>query len=195
MGAIPADYFKYYYFRDEVLAELQAEADAPGPRTSSRAVPDYWAHYREQADARRPDARPGALARRHPRARAGDRRDGRRLQRHATRCSPSTCPNGGGALARLRGDAGGRGAGALSTATGSSRCRSGRCRARCAGWSRCWPSTSALAAEAAWRGTRRDGVRALAANPLVRSLDMAEAIYDELAARPSRASCPSGLLA
>jgi 6-phospho-beta-glucosidase len=39
----------------------------------------------------------------------------------------------------------------------------------------------ALAAEAAWSGTRIDGVRALAANPLVLSLDKAETIYDELA--------------
>ncbi len=38
-----------------------------------------------------------------------------------------------------------------------------------------------LAAEAAWSGTRRDAVRALAANPLVLSLDKAEGIYDELA--------------
>jgi 6-phospho-beta-glucosidase len=39
-----------------------------------------------------------------------------------------------------------------------------------------------LAAEAAWSGTRRDGIRALAANPLVMSLSKAEAIYDEMAA-------------
>ena len=32
MEAIPADYFGYYYFRDEVLAELQAEADDSGRR-------------------------------------------------------------------------------------------------------------------------------------------------------------------
>ena len=29
MGAIPAQYLRYYYFRDEVLAELQAKADDP----------------------------------------------------------------------------------------------------------------------------------------------------------------------
>src|SRR5690242_19843581 len=47
MGSIPADYFMYYYFKDEILAELQAK-----PTTRSQdimaQVPDYWKHYREQ---------------------------------------------------------------------------------------------------------------------------------------------------
>ena len=48
MGSIPADYFMYYYFRDELLAELRA-------RSTTRAediigwAPGYWAHYEEQA--------------------------------------------------------------------------------------------------------------------------------------------------
>jgi 6-phospho-beta-glucosidase len=40
----------------------------------------------------------------------------------------------------------------------------------------------ALAAEAAWSGTRIDAIRALASNPLVLSLPTAEALYDEMAA-------------
>ncbi len=40
----------------------------------------------------------------------------------------------------------------------------------------------ALAAEAAWCGTRKDAIRALASNPLVPSLPVAEAIYDDMAA-------------
>jgi len=44
----------------------------------------------------------------------------------------------------------------------------------------------ALAAEAAWSGSRRDAVRALAANPLVMQLDLAERLYDELAAAHRR---------
>ncbi len=40
----------------------------------------------------------------------------------------------------------------------------------------------ALAAEAAWSGSRTDGIRALASHPLVFSLPEAEAIYDEMAA-------------
>jgi 6-phospho-beta-glucosidase len=51
-----------------------------------------------------------------------------------------------------------------------------------------------LAAEAAWSGSRRDAVRALAANPLVLSLDKAERIYDELSAA-HREHLPARLLA
>jgi 6-phospho-beta-glucosidase len=40
----------------------------------------------------------------------------------------------------------------------------------------------ALAAEAAWSGTRREATQALASNPLVFSLRKATAIYDEMAA-------------
>ena len=39
----------------------------------------------------------------------------------------------------------------------------------------------ALAAEAAWSGTRRHAIQALASNPLVFSLHKAEGIYDEMA--------------
>ena len=39
----------------------------------------------------------------------------------------------------------------------------------------------ALAAEAAWSGTRLDGIRALAAHPLMVDLDRTERVYDELA--------------
>ena len=39
----------------------------------------------------------------------------------------------------------------------------------------------ALTAEAAWSGTRRDAIRALASHPLVFSLRTAEALYDEMA--------------
>ena len=49
MGAIPAQYLRDYYFRGEVLAELQAR-----PTTRSEdilaEVPGYWAHYIEQAE-------------------------------------------------------------------------------------------------------------------------------------------------
>ncbi|MFL5692605.1 MAG: glycoside hydrolase, partial [Ktedonobacteraceae bacterium] len=48
MDALPSHYFQYYYFKDEILAELQAK-----PTTRSQdimaSVPNYWAHYREQA--------------------------------------------------------------------------------------------------------------------------------------------------
>ena len=51
-----------------------------------------------------------------------------------------------------------------------------------------------LAAEAAWSGTRTDAVRALAANPLVQSVDKAEAVFAELS-DAHRAFLPDRLLA
>ena len=52
----------------------------------------------------------------------------------------------------------------------------------------------ALAAEAAWRGTRKDAVRALYANPLVLEVERAERVYDALAAA-HRPYLPERLLA
>jgi 6-phospho-beta-glucosidase len=43
-----------------------------------------------------------------------------------------------------------------------------------------------LAAKAAWDGTRPDAVRAMVAHPLVPSLDIAEALYDEMSAAQAR---------
>ena len=40
-----------------------------------------------------------------------------------------------------------------------------------------------LTADAAWSGDRRDGINALMSHPLVRELDTAEAMYDEMAGR------------
>ena len=57
MGSLPSSYFQYYYFKDEILAELQAK-----PTTRSQDimanVPDYWAHYREQAASDNPELDP-----------------------------------------------------------------------------------------------------------------------------------------
>ena len=49
------------------------------------------------------------------------------------------------------------------------------------------------AADAAWSGDARDAVRALAAHPLVRSIDLAERLYAEMAAA-HRAHLPARLV-
>ena len=51
-----------------------------------------------------------------------------------------------------------------------------------------------LTAEAAWSGTRRDAIRALASHPWLLSLRTAEALFDEMAAA-HRAHLPDRLLA
>ena len=168
MGAIPADYFQYYYFTDEVLAELAGQADDARrghPRLGARLL----APLRGAGDERRPAARSRPLARRHPRARARDRRDGRRLQRQG-RGAPRQRAERRRRASRLPGGPRRRGAGPLPRTAGSRRCpRPRRCPATCAGSIEMLGEYQALAAEAAWSGTRHDGVRALGANPLVRA--------------------------
>jgi 6-phospho-beta-glucosidase len=50
MGAIPSQYLRYFYFHDEMLEELRAKATTRAEDILSW-VPDYWAHYTEQADS------------------------------------------------------------------------------------------------------------------------------------------------
>ncbi len=69
-----------------------------------------------------------------------------------------------------------------------------RCRATCCGLIEVLGEYECLAAEAAWAGDRRDAVRALAANPLVRTLPRAEQLYGALAAA-HRAHLPGRLAA
>ena len=73
---------------DEMLAELQAK-----PTTRAEdilGVGRTTGSTTASRPERRPAARPEALARRHPRARARHRRDGRHLQRRRTRSCRST---------------------------------------------------------------------------------------------------------
>ena len=57
MGSVPSDYFRYYYFGDEQFREAQAQR-----RTRAGvlldALPGYWEHYAEQADADVPELDP-----------------------------------------------------------------------------------------------------------------------------------------
>lgn len=57
MGAIPADYFVYYYFREEILTELTAKPTTRAEDILAK-VPDYWDHYREQAISETPHLDP-----------------------------------------------------------------------------------------------------------------------------------------
>lgn len=48
LGAIPASYMKYYYYRDELLDELRTKPTTRAQDIMAE-VPDYLTHYREQA--------------------------------------------------------------------------------------------------------------------------------------------------
>jgi 6-phospho-beta-glucosidase len=178
MGALPSEYFQYYYFEDEVLGELRAK---PTTRAEDILgwVPGYWSHYEDQAASDAPALDPrrsrGGI---HELELAIDCMDAVFNDRGETLpvnvpCAgtipgfPDTlvvetlgrCDAGGvtplplpGLPAHLRG---------LVEALGE---------------------YQQAAADAAWSGDARDALRALAAHPLVRSIDLAEKLYGELAA-------------
>jgi len=178
MESLPADYFQYYYWKDEVLAELQAK-----PTTRAQdilaSVPDYWRHYREQAASDRPTLDPR-------RSRGGinelelaidvmdavfnDRRE----------IWPVNVPNQG-AITDFADDLVVEAPGYVDR-HGVKPIAQGSLPPQVSGLLKMLAEYQALAAEAAWSGTRRDAIRALATNPLCFSLAKAEAIYDEMAA-------------
>ncbi len=190
MDAIPSQYLRYFYFHDEVLAELRAK-----PTTRSEdilaLVPDYWAHYTEQADALDPVLDPA-------RSRGGifelelalDAMDS--FYNDLGRVLPCNIPNAGSPLAGFpeelvvevfaRVDARGFHAEAHPPLPHHVR-----------GLITMLGEYQLLAARAAWEGTRRDAIRALASHPWLVNLHRAEALYDEMAAA-HRAWLPERLL-
>ena len=191
MGAVPADYFKYYYFEDEVLAELRAKPTTRAEDILSWA-PGYWDHYQEQVTAAEPHLDParsrGGI---HELELAIDVMDA--VFNGKDEIHPVNVPNRGGVLPGLPEDL-------VVEVYGRT----------IDGWIEPQPAPPLprhvlgliealgeyefLAAEAAWSGDRRDAVRALAANPLVRTLPRAEKLYAELAVA-HRAHLPGRLAA
>jgi 6-phospho-beta-glucosidase len=191
MESIPADYFQYYYWRDEVLAEQRAKPTTRAEDILSW-VPGYWEHYAEQAESDDPVLDPA-------RSRGGIHELELAIDAmHAVfndtgDVLPVNVPNRGGALPGFPEDV-------VVEITG--RCSSGWIEPlpqrplprHVVGLVEMLAEYQVLAAEAAWEGTRADAIRALAANPLVQSVDRAEAVYDELATAHA-AHLPDRLLA
>jgi 6-phospho-beta-glucosidase len=178
MGSIPADYFQYYYFKDDVLAELQAK-----PTTRSQdimaKVPDYWQHYREQAESDEPMLDPrrsrGGI---HELELAIDVMDA--IFNDRKEVWPVNVPNHG-AIADFPDDMVVEVQGYVDR-NGVAPLAHGHMPRQVVGLVKMLGEYQALAAEAAWSGTRREAIQALASNPLCFSLSKAEAIYDEMAA-------------
>jgi 6-phospho-beta-glucosidase len=178
MGSIPAEYFQYYYHRDEILADLRAK-----PTTRAQDIigwaPDYWTHYREQAEAEHPlleTARSrGGI---HELELAVDVMDA--IFNDRGEVHPVNVPNAGGALPGFPEDLvvevwGRCDAGGIEPLPSPPLPRQVR------GLVEMLAEYQALAADAAWNGGPREAVRALAANPLVPGIDVAEALFGELA--------------
>lgn len=183
MGSIPSDYFNYYYFRDEILRERQLDR-----RTRSEVImaslPDYWTHYREQAASPQPRLDPS-------RSRGGIHElelaidaisafyndTGARL--------PFNVPNIGGVLPGFEESTVVELWGTVD-AKGFHPDPQKPLPHSVLGITQQLAEYQILAAKAGWDGDRADAVRAMAAHPLVPSLPVAEALYDEMAAAQAR---------
>lgn len=178
MESIPSYYFLNYYYRDDVLREQLA-----APRTRAEhlmtEVPSYWAHYREQAESDDPQLDPA-------RSRGGIHElelaiDAMHAYFNDTGdILPANLPNTGGALPGFDED--------VVVEVPSRISRKGfevlpqqPLPHHLRGMVQAIAEHQVLAAHAAWEGDYRDGIRALAANPLVPSLPVAEELYAEMA--------------
>ncbi|HEX9036020.1 MAG TPA: hypothetical protein VF808_03430 [Ktedonobacterales bacterium] len=189
MQSLPSSYFQYYYFKDEILAELLAK-----PTTRAQdimaSVPDYWAHYREQAASDNPVLDPA-------RSRGGinelelglDVMDA--VFNDRKEVWYVNVPNHG-SVSDFPDDLVVETLGYVDH-NGVTPLAMGYMPRHVAGLVKMLGEYQALTAEAAWSGTRVDAIRALASHPLVFSLEKAIAIYDELAAA-HRALLPERLL-
>lgn len=178
MGALPAHYFQYYYFKEEILAELRAK-----PTTRAQdimaSVPDYWQHYREQAECDDPQLDPrrsrGGI---HELELAIDAMDA--IFNDRGEVLPVNVPNRG-SITNLPDDRVVETQGFLDR-HGIAPLAMGALPPQVLGLVEMLSEYQSLTAQAAWSGGKRDAVRALASNPLVFSLHKAQAIYDEMAA-------------
>lgn len=178
MGAVPSEYFQYYYFEPEVLAELKAK-----PTTRSEdilaKVPDYWRHYQEQADSSNPDLDPQRS------------RGGIHELELALDAIDAFFNDTGAVLPVNVLNTGAPARGFDEDVVVELPCRVDKDGFTPLPQPALSPAVRGLvemlaeyqvaAAEAAWDGDRRSAIKALVANPLVFSLAKAESIYDEMA--------------
>lgn len=178
MELVPSYYFKYYYFRDEILRRQQGEPLTRAEFILSE-VPRYWEHYREQARAEAPVLDPA-------RSRGGIHELELAIDAMAAYFNderavlPVNLPNRGGVLPGFDEDV----VVEVPTAvdgSGFTPVSQPRLPHTVAGLVEAVAEHQVLAADVAWKGDARDGVRALAAHPLVPSLPVAEELYAEMA--------------
>ncbi len=178
MGSLPAHYFKYFYFNDEIVGELQARL--PNTRASDilAEVPSYWEHYVEQSEtpavsALVPEKSRGGvleleLAVNVIAAIVNDRNE----------VWPVNVPNNG-AIADFP-DHLVVEVPAYVGKDGATPIKSGHMPTHLLGLVEHLARYQLATADAAWKGTRTDAIRALAGHPLVPGLDMAIKLYDEM---------------
>ena len=189
MDAIPSEYFQYYYFEDEVLRELRSNPTTRAEDILS-AVPGYWEHYVEQAGSDHPVLDPsrsrGGI---HELELAIDCMDAVFNDRGET--LPVNVPNQGSLqgfpdtlVVETLGHCDASGVRPLPMPGLPTHVR---------GLVEALGEYQQAAADAAWSGDARDAMRALAAHPLVRSIDVAETLYAAMA-DAHRAHLPARLM-
>ena len=177
MNSLPASYMRYYYFEREMLAELSA-------RPTTRAqdiladVPGYWQHYQEQLGTPDPALVPelsrGGIFELEV---AVDVMDA--VFNNRNEVWPTNVVNGG-ALADFP-DSQVVEVPCLVNRQGVRPLAGYRVPPPVRGLLSALGEYQQLAADAAWDGTRRQAVQALTSNPLVRTLPLAQTLYEALA--------------
>ena len=178
LQSIPSQYFKYYYFRDELLLELQQSPTTRAQDILAR-VPDNWRHYEEQARADIPKLDPnqvrGSLEELEI---AIDVMDA--VFNDRGEIWPVNVPNRG-AIPDLADDLVVELPGYVDK-NGATPVTAGPLPPQSAGLVHMLAEYQAATARVALGGNRRQAIQALASNPLVMSLTKAEAIFDDMAA-------------
>jgi 6-phospho-beta-glucosidase len=178
MDSLPSAYFQYYYFEDEVLRELKAKGTTRAEDILSW-VPGYWAHYEEQADSDVPELDPGrSRGGIHELELAIDCMDAVYNDRGET--LPVNVPNRGSVPGLPN---------SLVVETLGVCDRNGidplpmpGLPAHLRGLVDALGAYQQAAADAAWSGGPHEAIQALASHPLVRSVELAERLYREMAA-------------
>lgn len=179
MRSVPSDYFPYYFYGPEILRELQGAAKTRSEVIMS-SLPDYWVHYTEQSNSEVPNLDP-------KRSRGGIHELELALDvMHAHYNDtgdrlPVNLPNTGGALPGFDEDVVVE-MWCTVDAAGVHPEPQQPLPHTVRGITQHLAEYQYVAGEAAWKGNRRDAIAALAVNPLVPGLAVAEELYDEMAA-------------
>lgn len=178
-GLIPSHYFQYYYFEREALANLKAKSKSRG-QTLLDETPQYWEHYVEEAHREVPELDPS-------------RSRGAIYELDFALDVVDSIVNDRGSVFAVNARNNGSVPGFDDDLVVETEGRVDN------NWVHTLPQPGLplhvrglveklaeyqrLTAHAAWSGTRRDGIQALMSHPLVRELDTAEQMYDEMAGR------------
>jgi len=190
VGSIPASYLLYFYFYDEMLAELRARPTTRGEDILGWTA-DYWRHYAEQADEAEPELDP-------------DRSRGGIFELELALHAMDSHFNDVGDVMPVDTRNDGALTGFPDDLAVEVWCRVDRSGVHPlparplppagVGLIKHLGEYQRLTADAAWHGSRADAIVALTSHPWIGRFALAERLYDEMAAA-HRAYLPARLLA